>query len=364
MKTVTVVLAGGESCEHDISIITAIHAYHACTDINKMIVYVRGHRFYAGKKLISPKAYMRFSSKGLREVYFNNGYLCYGKYKKFKIKCVVNCMHGGEGEGGAMQGYLEVADVPYTSCEVTQSGIFMDKCLSKRLLLADGFSALPYVEVKECEDRVTAISDIKRTLGYPVVIKPALLGSSIGICFAHSDAELDNGLAVAFRFGEKVLVEKCLTDFVELNCAVVELNGEVTVSDVERVSMSGFLSFSEKYLNSCSGRILPADIPKELTSEIQRVSELIYRRYNLSGVVRIDFLYDDVLYVNEVNTIPGSLSYYLFAKSLNASRLLNALVDSAIVRYRKKKDYIQTFASDVLTYYNSSSVKGTKSKKP
>lgn len=342
---------GGESCEHDISVITALTAYNMVKNRYQIyLVYQKDGGFWTGDALKDVKFYQTFDKSKLKEAFFTRGYLAVKKrfgLKYFKINCALMCNHGGAGEDGSLSGLFEVADVPYTASGVFGSALCMDKVYSKMLLEKLKFPTVNY-RIYRKGYRLEKMEE----LGYPVIIKPARLGSSVGISYANDRAELTEGLEYTQQFDTKILVEKALTNFEEYNCAVCENNGKIIVSDVERpVFDREYLDFNEKYVNiHNSDREIPANIDTKLRDRIQRMTREIYLLFELKGVVRIDYLYaDNKLYVNEVNTIPGSLSCYLFKTSgLKGVDIIDNIVNGAIEDFKRKQKLTRDYASEVL----------------
>ncbi|HKL73796.1 MAG TPA: hypothetical protein VJ903_02775, partial [Clostridia bacterium] len=308
---------GGESCEHDISIITALGIYNAVRwDYNVILTYMKNGKFFIGEKLSKIKSYTSFTDNKLTEVFFQNGCIIKKKKHSFQyqmIDCALLCNHGGEGENGSLSGYFEIAKVPYTACGVLASSICMDKIFTKYLLEKFHIPVLTYKVFKKGMD-----FDYLQDLVYPVIIKPACLGSSVGISLANNIDELKTGIELGLMFDNKLLIEKALTEFEEFNCAVCAGDNDILVSEIEKpIFKTGYLNFYDKYISGDSVRELPANIPDKVSKKINSLCKQIYTMFELKGVVRIDFLYkDEKLYVNEINTIPGSLSTYLF-KSKN-----------------------------------------------
>jgi len=356
MKHNIMVIFGGNSTEHDISVITAVEALHAMPikGYNVLPIYLRDGAWYTGSRLYDIKTYIDFSQRGLSEVrlignnLYKKGFA--GKYTELaEIDCAVLATHGGDGENGSLQGLLEVNGVPYTSPDVRVSALCMDKHLTKLAVSALGVDTVEGREVvlPHCPE---VIKEIEDEFGYPVMVKPSSQGSSIGLTFAKNRGQLEEGLILAKYFGARALVEKGLSDFVELNVAVATINSEILVSEVERpISMSDFLSYSDKYMNGGKGmtdlrREFPAKISPELAKDIKEKAVTVYKHLGMSGVVRMDFMKTDKAYLNEINTIPGSLAHYLFPE-LSYTDFLKALIDTAIARGAGKK---VEFRTDVL----------------
>lgn len=363
MKKEIAVVFGGKSCEHDISVITALYVYNALNaqKYNKHAVYLRDGQFYSGKKLEELESYIDFKENSFKKVIFNNGCMKYVN-KPFKagikIDCALLCAHGGEGENGALQGYFEVCGIPYTSCGVLASGLCMDKVMCKYMLKALGYNILPYVALHKGQQQ--SFEKIAEKCGLPFIIKPARLGSSIGISIANDKKQAEEGFKLAFEYDNKVLVEKCLKNFIEINCAAMRFENEIVAGLPERpLSDNAFLSYEDKYINYVKyqpKREYPAKISKEKTLEIQRLTKRLYEDFEMSGVVRIDYLIDgEEIYVNEINTIPGSLAHYLFTKQgITSAKLLDNIINQSIKEKAEKDKLISSFCSNVLAHYKGS----------
>lgn len=363
-----VIIFGGKSCEHDISIITAMYAYHAINlkEYRKTLVYLFQGSFFVGKGLENLDSYIKFDKKKYSQAIFSNGGL-YKVGKKLKkimsVDCALLCTHGGEGENGALQGYLELNDIAYTSSGVTASAITMDKALTKRLLQAYGYETVPYVVI----DGKDTVEKVEKELNYPVIVKPARLGSSIGISKATNRHELIKAVELSRKYDDSLLVESCLEDFIELNCAALKKGGEIIASGIERpYGGGGFLSYDDKYINSAKAaqkKEFPAKIEQSLAEKVTELTKCVYKDFNLSGVVRVDFLVENNnVYINEINAIPGSLAHYLFAKTMNISALSKSMIEEAVCRRQKEKELITSFYSNVLAHYKGSKAFGAVKK--
>ena len=330
------VFFGGRSCEHDISIITGLQALSACRQ-KCAGVYIDEHGEWWTGEFDSVNAVKNKRFKGKSVHIRPSEQFLYCKNKRlFKIDAALLCMHGILGEDGALQGLLAMCGIPYTGSDVLASALGMNKLFAKRAFEAAGLSVLPYNAVTRAEyetDTHAALKKLVDTLGFPVIVKPCNLGSSIGISIATDSNSLFTALRVAFEWDDTVIVEKALEDFTEVNCAVLGDGGEITVSDTEQpVGWKNFLTFADKY--SGDVKATRHKIPAEVGDEINgRVSELAVRAVDAvgaSGVARIDFLVkgDDV-YVNEINTIPGSLANALFRRDMEFSKLIDRLIEYA-----------------------------------
>ncbi len=252
--------------------------------------------------------------------------------KKFDV--ALNCCHGGMGEDGTLAALLAWNGVPSASPSMELAAAFMDKSLAKIAAKGLGLPVLPSVRVREGEDGV----EKAREVGYPLVVKPCRLGSSIGITLCKDVRELKVALALAFRLDDAALLEPCLEGRRDLNCAAYRRGGEIVLSPVEEVlSSSDILTFGEKYESTERRSIIPADIPEDAARDIREYLTKICEAFDLKGVVRADFFYaDGKVYFNELNTVPGSLAFYLFGDTLTDAReLLVSLVENAALPPRK-----------------------------
>lgn len=359
MKNI-IITYGGNSCEHDISIITALSAYNAVTNEhdNYILVYMKDGHFYIGKKLNDINSYIDFHTKNLKEVSFCNGFMYYKKLSKkpLKIDCVLMCNHGGVGENGSLSGFFEVNNIPYTASSVMPSALCLDKVFTKLLLEKFKIPVVNY-RIYHSNDNLERVEE----LGYPIIIKPANLGSSVGIAYANNIEELARGVEFSLQFDEKLLIESALTNFEEYNCAALQSEGEILVSEIERpVFNKEYLNFYDKYISSKDiKREINPDIDKKIRDKIIKTTQDIYRLFELSGIVRIDYLYSNSrLYVNEINTIPGSLAFYLFkAKNYEFKQIIKLSIEDAISKFRRKQLLVKDFSSKVLENYSCNKLK-------
>ena len=362
---------GGTSCERDVSVITGIQAmgmldkfkYRVypvliCEDGSMLMPKNAGEiRTYIGEKDVGTPVHFEGS-----ELVFRKGI----RHERAHIDCALLCAHGGTGENGALQGFLEICRIPYTSPGVEASAICMNKITSKNVFLGWGANILPAAKVERGgEEEALAYA---RDLGFPVIVKPARQGSSIGIDVAKDEEELKSALQVAFEFDDCAVIERALENFTEINCACVKSRGEIIVSSLERpVCWKEFLTFEDKYLSngkgkmSASAREFPAKIPAEQEEYIRRTSYDIYKEMGMKGVVRFDYLIDNErgeVFLNEANTIPGSLASYLFTdKGIDGNRLMDIMIEEAVSEGVGKA---AKFSSDVLEVYGAGSANACK----
>ena len=349
------VFFGGRSCEHDISIITGLQAMSACKSKCVGVYIDCDGVWWAAECFDSVNAVRnnKFDGKKVHLRPADNHLYCKNK-KLYKVDAALLCMHGMLGEDGTLQGLLEMCGIPYTGSAVAPSAIGMNKILSKKAFADAGLKILPYVtathaQYNEASDDV--INNIG-SLGYPVIVKPCNLGSSIGISVAGDKAALITALSVAFEWDDTVIIEKALTDFVEVNCAVLgdSYDKELIVSDTEQpVGWKTFLTFADKYAGDVKSvrHKIPAEIGAQKNELVQELAEKAFRAVGCSGVARIDFIVSgEDVYINEINTIPGSLGYPLFAKQMPFSKLIDKMIACAHARKQRfdvlKRTYTPT----------------------
>jgi D-alanine-D-alanine ligase len=363
------VLFGGRSVEHEISVITALQLINVIdvTQYNIIPVYIaQTGRWYVGDNLLDKSFYRRLpgsvksaqevallpiaGSKGLTYLNRSNDTL--------PIDIYFLAFHGTYGEDGCIQGMLEMADATYTGCGVLPAALGMNKYQCKIMLKAMGIPVLPAASIdrRDAQKSLAAVREqIFATPGleqFPLFVKPCNLGSSIGIGVAKDEQTLNACLVNTFRYDSHAIVEPCIKEIVEINISVLEDDDEITTSVIEMpVSLSGVLTFEEKYLRDDGGKktggnesqgmaslsriIDPQDLNPELKQEALGYAKKAFKVLGCSGVSRIDFIIDascDKLYFNEINTLPGSLSFYLWVKSnppLVYTELLNRIIRQA-----------------------------------
>lgn len=361
MKNVAVIF-GGKSVEHDISIITAMQTMKNLKKYNVLPIYILPNgKFVTGKNLKDAKTFLNFNKNGknVQEVTFKlgSGQICVLKNNKIKqylkVDCAVLCNHGNGGEDGSLQGLLELAQIPYTSCKVASSALCIDKALTKVILKNNNIKSPAYVHFNISEytaKKLEILNKIIDKIGVPCIIKPAKLGSSVGISICEDVKNLEKSIEQAFLYDNKIIIEKFISNAREFCCAVFKIGNKIMLSKPQEINKSKIYTFSDKYLSikAQESKILS----QALINKIQKLAQKTYYALECDGIVRIDFLYDEnqrLLFVNEVNTIPGSLAFNLF--SYPFCDLLNAVIDEAIESFAKKRDLIYTFNSRALQSY-------------
>jgi len=392
------VIFGSRSCEREVAIISAVQLMNNVDtekyDVIPVYISEQG-MWYTGDALRKIETYKNFNpdGKGIEQVHLDitagSGALLatrpgkglFGKPEQVvaaRVEVFVVVMHGLNGEDGTLQGMLELANVPYTSTGVAGSAVGMDKIMMKQFFRGADLPILPdswYTRSMWEKDRAAILEDVENKLGYPVFVKPANLGSSIGVSRADDREGLEDSLDLAFDYDRRVLVEKGLDKPIELNCSVLGYDDDVEASPIEMpISAEKFLDFKEKYLASGGSkgmaslhRILPAPIPEELKERIRALSCDIFRMMDCKGVVRIDYMWDrnsDEIYITEINTIPGSLAFYLWENAgLKYSRMIDKLVACAQRAHEDKNLRNYAFTSDILKSVSLGGAKGTKGAK-
>jgi D-alanine-D-alanine ligase len=363
MKNIAVFF-GGVAPEHDISVITGVLTLNALkkSGHNPLPIFIdKTGEWLTGEILFDLDSFKNLDHKKLKSVALLpfSSTLYVVKKNKLKvyasISTVINCCHGGNGENGNLSGLLECSKVALCSPGALCSSVFMDKEKSKTAL--KGIS----VKTLDCLVKENAMITEKEleNFNYPLIVKPNDLGSSIGIKKVNNYDELLSATTYALKFTNKVLIEPCLENFTEINCAVYKNSkGELVVSECEKpIASDDLLSFNDKYKNG--NREFPANIPKKLSDKIKEIAQKIYRAYVDKGVIRIDFFIEnEKVFVNEVNTVPGSLSYYLFCDTLKEfSVMLDELIKTGEKEFIKKSSVETEFKSGILTSFGSKSAK-------
>lgn len=384
------VFFGGDTVEHEISIITALQAMENINEEKYEIVPIyisKDRHMYTGRALRDMETFKYFDNmkRYLKEVTlssFEDG-IRMQKVKGFfgrnvgVIDVAFPIVHGKGVEDGSLAGYLESFGIPVVGPSIIGASLGQDKVLLKQVLKANNIKTPKYVWFFENEyemNKDLVINDIEK-LGYPVIVKPANLGSTIGITAAHNNRELIDAIDTALEYDDKIIAEEMVPNLLELNCAVLGNHEYQETSLIAEMKMRHeLLTFEDKYLGSGKKGVkmgpktspsmsnsdfrIPAKISDEMTEKIYKISKQVFRALNLKGVCRIDFLVNKKtgdIYVNEPNTIPGSLSFYMFKpKGKEYVSLTDELITMAIKDYKNRKRKTSNFESNVLSNYNGS----------
>ena len=392
MKLHVAVFFGGKSTEHEISCISANQAMKALDPEKYEVIPVyisKNNDMYTGEQLFDLANYGNLDAlcAELEKVSFgkdgNKVYMKPVKTSLFKNKAVTvdvafPVVHGTNVEDGSLAGYLEMLDLPYTSSDVLGGAIGQDKAVMKDVLQAEGIAMVPWFYIRENrfeKDYETYLAKAKE-IGFPLICKPANLGSSIGIEVIHSEEEFKEKVKECFHYDFKVVIERMIEDLKEVNISVLGNAKDHQLSVIEEV-MKGdeLLSFRDKYEHGGKGgkapakgvktggskgmastdRKVPADLTEEQTEQIEEMASRAFEALNGNGVVRIDFMIDrkdGSVYVNEINTIPGSLAFYLWDyKGIDFSKECDLLIENALKRYALKEKKTYSFETNVLAQY-------------
>lgn len=394
MKLKVGVIFGGETVEHEVSIISALQAIENMdrTKYDIVPIYISKDKiWYTGHMLFDIDVYKDFNDlkryatpctlinkKG-------NFYLqkTTGIFRKdiTELDIAFPIVHGNNVEDGTIHGYLKTVGIPTVGSGVLGSALGQDKVIMKQVFKAMGLPIVDYVWFFENEYLETPDDIIKsiNKLGYPVVVKPATLGSSVGITYVHNEKELVGAIEDAINYDEKIIVEKAVPNLVEVNCSVLGNYTYQETSEIEEVlSSKDLLSYQDKYIGgnkskgskgmASASRIIPARISQDTEEKVRTIAMSAFRALNLSGVCRIDFLINKEtreVFINEPNTIPGSLSFYLWEPAGKPYReLLDDLINLAIKDYKNKSKKNYSFDSNILSGYvmGAKGIKGAKGK--
>ncbi|MDE6574867.1 MAG: D-alanine--D-alanine ligase [Muribaculaceae bacterium] len=389
MKTTIAVFFGGRSTEHEISVISANQAMAAINDelYDVVPVYItKQGRWYTGEKLRDVKNYRNIDKllAECTEVYMRPVYGDYALYPAkakglfgsakplARIDVVIPVLHGSNGEDGIFEGVLETIGIPYAGCNTLASANGMDKITMKMILAADGIPVVDYVWFTDKQwfaRRDELIARIEEKLGYPVIVKPANLGSSVGIGCAENREQLIACIDDARLYSTRIIVEDMVENLQEINCAVLGDADEYVTSVLEEPIKSGeILSYQDKYMGGtkddrgmhAAKKRIPADLPADETERIRFLAGETFRVLGCHGVSRVDVMVDGKtrdIYVNEINTIPGSLSFYLWeAAGIKFSDLMDRLVKLALKR--KREQSAKTVSYDANIFAMGGGVKG------
>ncbi len=394
MKINLAVLFGGKSVEHEVSVISAVQAMASMNKekYNIIPVYMtKGNEFYMGEKLFDINSYRDIPAM-LKEcteciMLRSEGkvQLIRQKMKKFgnnhisDIDIAFPIVHGTNVEDGALQGFLQTLDIPYVGCDVLSSAVGMDKYVMKILLKDAGFPVLDCCRFSSFEaDNIGVCADkVEAKFGYPVIVKPINLGSSVGISKASDRDGLEKAMDEAFQFADRILVEPCVVKLKEINCSVVGDSESAEASVLEepvQASDDEILSYEQKYVGGGKSggskgmatlkRKIPAEITPEQDEFIRKTAVEAFRYLGCNGVTRIDFMIDmetDKVYLNEINTIPGSLAFYLWEpKGVKYTELLERMINLAQKRYRQNEKISYSFDTNILAMGGSFGSKGSK----
>ncbi len=378
MKKTIAVIFGGRSAEHDVSIITAhvpiIQSLLASGQFEVWPIYIaKDGSWYADQAMNDLDFFKRpdFEAdwgtriKKIRLLFDRGLQIIWPgiRQKTLHIDVVFPAMHGTFGEDGSLMGLLRMARVPFVGCDLFASAVAMDKMLTKHVLAAEGIPVVSYVWFTkyDWEKEKNKWKEKMAKLGRPLFVKPVHLGSSIAIAKVKTEAELENAIEVAFHYDDKALVEESVENLIEVTLPIIG-NDEPQLAAIEKpLSKTGFYDYTDKYLSGGKkgGGVnneyseIPARIDDDLAEQVKDLGKRTYRVLGCSGIARVDFLIDNSsrrIYVNEVNTLPGSLYVHNWKKvGVSNVELITKLVTLAEERFKSQQETIYTFRSDILS---------------
>ncbi|MDD2495107.1 MAG: D-alanine--D-alanine ligase [Tissierellia bacterium] len=375
MKKSVGIIIGGKSVEHEVSIITGLQVLDNIDKFkyNPIIIYINKEgKWYLGDSLHNIN---NFKTKKLHDIYevlpgFKNGKLIlypHPEIKKsifsrkvdlYEIDIVFPAVHGTNVEDGALHGMFQMNDVPCGFGSVLSSAVGMDKVIMKNIFECYNIPVVEYAWFYRSQwekNKESIINNIER-IPYPLIVKPANLGSSVGINKAKNKEELIKSIEVAVFYDRKIIVEKCLENVREINCAVIGYEDDLITSLCEEpLGWKDFLTYEDKYFNKMkdkdiSKRKIPADIGEELTSKIKEYACMTFKSIDCCGNARIDFLLDgNDIYVNEINTIPGSIAFYLWEDlGLSFTQIITKIIELAELQQKQRISNIVSYDIDFL----------------
>ncbi|WP_416197561.1 MAG: D-alanine--D-alanine ligase [Sporanaerobacter sp.] len=377
MKKKVGVIFGGRSVEHEVSVITGIQIMENIDrekyDIVPIYINKEG-RWLTGDSLFKFENFKENNLKDLKEIVFTpfhddhkfyshpneKGGLFSNKKIVENIDVIFPALHGTNGEDGTIQGLFELMNIPYVGGGVLTSSVGMDKILMKDVFKANALPVVDYMWFYRSEweeDKEKVLKNIENKLKYPLFVKPANLGSSVGISKAVDSESLDRAIEVAIRYDRKIIIEKAVENPREINCAVMGYDNKLMVSLCEEpLGFNELLSYEDKYVKSnmkgAKGerRRIPADIGEAKTKEIEEIAMKAFHSIDGRGNARIDFLLDEEnnVYINEINTMPGSIAYYLWeGKGISFKELVNRMIDIGLKAHEDKNKNMYSYDVDL-----------------
>lgn len=384
-----VVAFGGRSPEHEVSVLTAMQAIEALRDTSYNLVplYIsKSGRWLTGSNLLELENYQdlgkvqeqatactfSFDEMGKPVLLETESSGFFSKPQSYPVFALIPALHGSEGENGVFQGTCQMFDIPIGGSGVFASALGMDKVHTKSFCRAHNIPVIDEISFFEAEwqKKQEKLVEELNQQGYPLMVKPVTLGSSIGIRKVSGKDELIEAIETAFRYDEHLLVERAVEPMMEINCSVLGVADDNSASVCEQpLGKEATLTFSDKYQNEGDGakgmasanRVVPAEISEDKKEYIQELSRKIFSLFGASGIARLDFLIDETtndIYFNEMNTIPGSFSYYLWEEQgTSMKELMVELIDIAIKQHQRKTGHIRNYDTNLL---NEKAVKGIK----
>ncbi len=392
-KQSVIVAFGGVSPEHEVSVLTGMQALSSLEDssYHTIPLYIsKSGAWYTGDNLRTLENYQNLNSLITEAIpcalaHQTNGAPIlktlgtgfFSRSEEFPIYAVITSFHGSYGENGSFQGICETYNIPYTGSGVMASSIGMDKVTAKKLCNAEGIPVVNGIDFTEdlwVQERDKILKKITQ-LGPASIVKPVHLGSSIGVEIVKNDEQTITAVETAFRYDNHLLVEKAISPLMEINCSVMGTTSDCRASVCERpMGREEFLSFVDKYQNddaakgmASADRVIPADIDEKLSESIRDTAIHVFKTLNASGLARLDFLVNrdtHEFFFNEINTIPGSFSFYLWKESgISFRELLNELIQIAVKEHQKKNGRVQSYETNLLSQKAVKGMKGLKRSK-
>lgn len=404
MKIKVGVIFGGESAEHEVSIISAIQAINKMSEEKYDIIPIyitKDRQWYTGAMLKDIDSYQDLSlikkyATNVVLVEKNNRFILQKKKGLFKrevaeIDIAFPIVHGTNVEDGILQGYLQTIGIPFVGPNTYAGVVGQDKVFMKAIFEKEDLPLSKYVWFYDSEYKTDKDEVLKKIskLKYPLIVKPATTGSSIGISYAEDEAKLCEAIDDAINYDTKILVEEVVENLKEVNISVLGNYEHQKLSVIEEVNgHNKFLTYEDKYIGggktkakfgvksvpSCKGskgmlsasRKIPADLSDKLKEEVETVARKAFKALGSSGCCRIDFLIDskkNKVYVNEINSIPGSLAFYLWEPlGKDYTELLDDMINIGIKDYKKRSSKTYTFDTNILQGFANNSLKGGKTK--
>ncbi|MTI87628.1 MAG: D-alanine--D-alanine ligase [Balneolaceae bacterium] len=390
-----VIAFGGVSPEHEVSVLTAMQAMSALEDSSYHCIplYItKSGRWLTGPVLLDLSNFENTSAleqaatacafvkdklgKTVLREQEKKGF--FSKQQSYDVYAVINAFHGSEGENGAFQGVCEMMNIPYTGSGILGSSVGMNKVKAKVLAGTAGVKVSRDINFYEgdWEKEQSDIIEVAERFGYPLIVKPVNLGSSIGVAKADNRDELIDAVETAFRFDAHLLIEEAVNPLMEINCSVIGTADDCRASVCEKpLGQTETLSFQDKYQSeggaekgmASADREIPANISNELRRKIQDLATRIFSTLDAAGLARLDFLVNantKEIFFNEINTIPGSFSFYLWKESeLNFTQLLEELIAIALKRHLEKNGRLRSYDTNLLNEKAAKGIKGLKGTK-
>ncbi|PIY93920.1 MAG: D-alanine--D-alanine ligase [Candidatus Levybacteria bacterium CG_4_10_14_0_8_um_filter_35_23] len=376
MKKNIAVIFGGRSAEHDVSIITAhtpiIQSLLATGMFDVWPIYIAKDGSWYSDQVMNDISYFKqdnfetnLSKQKKVQIMFDKGLKIIWpgiRSRIIQIDMAFPAMHGTFGEDGSLMGLLRMADIPFVGCDLFASAVAMDKVLTKQIISTENIPIVPYIWFtrNDWETKKDILKEKISKLKWPVFVKPVHLGSSIAIAKVKQNSALENAIEVALHYDDKVLVEESIENLIEVTLPIIG-NDELQLAAIERpLNKTDFFDFNDKYLSGGkkSGGVnsqyseIPANIDQELAKQIEELGKRTYHALGCSGIARVDFLIEGAtkhVYVNEVNTLPGSLYQHNWKKiGVSGVDLVKKLVNLAEDRFALNKKITYTFHSDIL----------------